>query len=145
MELKRILRAIKNDKTRVEIIKENKSYYKNRNNIKEKGVVSYKEQGKDPLRNADNRISHNFHEILVDEKASYLFTYPVLFDIDNNKNLNKEVSNILGGNFAKKAQYLCVEASNCGTAWLHYWIDENNGFEFEKVETEEIIPIYSNY
>ncbi|MDU4727980.1 MULTISPECIES: phage portal protein [Clostridium] len=144
MELKRILRAIKNDKTRVEIIKENKSYYKNRNNIKEKGVVSYKEQGKDPLRNADNRISHNFHEILVDEKASYLFTYPVLFDIDNNKNLNKEVSNILGGNFAKKAQYLCVEASNCGTAWLHYWIDENNGFEFEKVETEEIIPIYSS-
>lgn len=144
MELKRIIKLINDNKDRVNSILENKKYYENNNKVKEKGIVSAQVMGNDPLRNADNRIAHNFHELLVDEKASYLFTYPVIFDIDNNKAINKKVANILGGNFAKKSQYLCVEASNCGVAWLHYWIAENGEFKFEKVKTEEIIPIYSS-
>ncbi len=52
-----------------------------------KMVLDLRDQGKDPLRSADNRIAHNFHQILVDEKASYMFTYPVIFDIENDKKI----------------------------------------------------------
>ncbi|MCU5830200.1 phage portal protein, partial [Clostridioides difficile] len=82
MELEKIRAIISADAARRQEILQAKSYYYNKNDILKKGVV-VQNRDENPLRNADNRISHNFHEILVDEKASYMFTYPVLFDIDN--------------------------------------------------------------
>ena len=146
-ELKRLRSKIQNNITRREEMLKAKSYYKNETDILEKGVTPNTEGTKDPLRNADNRISHNFHQLLVDEKVAYMFTYPVLFDIDNNKDLNKKVIEILGDDFERKIKNLAIEASNCGTAWLHYWIDESENdkkFKYDKVNTEEVIPIYSN-
>jgi len=125
------------------MIFEAKRYYENDNDIKQKGVVPKKE-GKDPLRNADNRIPHNHHEIIVDEKISYLFTYPVLFDIDDDKDKNNKLTEVLGEDFRRKIKNIATEASNCGTAWLHYWIKDNIDFKYEMVDTEQIIPIYSN-
>lgn len=125
-----------------------KNYYKNKTDVEILGVVPKNSENKDPLRNADNRISHNFHQILVDEKIAYMFTYPVLFDIDNNKNINDKVNEILGDDFERKIKNLAIEASNCGVAWLHYWIDETDPnkrvFKYDKVNSEEIIPLYSN-
>lgn len=125
-----------------------KSYYENKTDIEQCGVVPKNLENKDPLRNADNRISHNFHQILVDEKVAYMFTYPILFDIDDNKDINDKVNEILGDDFGRKIKNLAIEASNCGLAWLHYWVDEtdssNKIFKYEKVNTEEVVPIYSN-
>ncbi|WP_410743878.1 phage portal protein, partial [Clostridium neonatale] len=48
-------------------------YYRNKNDI-----LTYDrkkdEDSENPLRNADNRISSNFHGLLVNQKASYMFT-----------------------------------------------------------------------
>lgn len=135
---------IDNDIERGKSILEAKRYYKNDTDIKRKGVVPQNKEAKDPLRNADNRISHNFHELLVDEKVSYMFTYPVIFDIDDNKDLNNKLMGVLDESFRRKSKALATEASNCGTAWLHYWIKDNKDFKYEMVDTEQIIPIYSN-
>lgn len=143
MNIKKIKRLIDNDINRKDSILEAKRYYENDNDIKRKGVVPKKE-GKDPLRNADNRIPHNHHEIIVDEKISYLFTYPVLFDIDDDKDKNNKLTEVLGEDFRRKIKNIATEASNCGTAWLHYWIKDNKDFKYEMVDTEQIIPIYSN-
>lgn len=140
-------KILNNSEKKSEILKA-KSYYENKTDILENGVVAKNGDTKDPLRNADNRISHNFHQILVDEKVAYMFTYPVLFDIDNNEELNKKVNEILGDDFERKTKDIAIEASNCGVSWLHYWIDEADSkekkFKYEKVDTEEIVPIYSN-
>lgn len=128
-------------------IEKAKKYYRVDNTIKKTGVRP-KEDTKDPLRTANNKIPHNFHQILVDEKASYLFTYPILFDIDNNNKLNTQVSEVLGDDFQRKAKNICIEASNAGTAWVHYWYAEDKegekNFKYEKVNTEEVIPLYDN-
>lgn len=146
--LERIKMKIINNNENKSKILQAKSYYENKTDVLKSGVVANNEETKNPLRNADNRISHNFHQILVDEKVAYMFTYPVLFDIDNNKDLNDKVNTILGDDFERKIKNLAIEASNCGVAWLHYWIDEtdlsNKKFKYEKVNTEEVIPIYSN-
>lgn len=113
MEIKDIQKIINDDSDRREHIIKAKDYYNNETDIQKSGVVP---TDKDPLRNADNRISHNFHQLLVDEKASYMFTYPVLFNIDNNKDINKEVTEILGDDFESISQDLCIEASNAGLA-----------------------------
>ncbi|MDZ4991909.1 phage portal protein [Clostridium perfringens] len=141
MELNQIQKIINDDIDRRENILKAKKYYDNENDIKESGVVP---NDTDPLRNADNRISHNFHQILVNEKAAYMFTYPVLFNLDNNKELNKKVTEILGDDFESISQELCIEASNTGLGWIHYWVnDGKKTFNYAIVPTEQIIPIYS--
>lgn len=141
MELNQIQKIINDDIDRRDSILKAKKYYDNENDIKESGVVP---NDTDPLRNADNRISHNFHQILVNEKSAYMFTYPVLFNIDNNKELNKKITEILGDDFESISQELCIEASNAGLGWIHYWVnDEKKTFNYAIVPTEQIIPIHS--
>lgn len=147
MKLEKIKKIIANDKTKVEKILSEKKYYKVENDILDTGVRP-KDAGNDPLRNADNRIAHNFHQLLVDEKASYMFTYPVIFDVENDKDINSKVNKTLGDDFNRKSKNLCIEASNVGCSWLHYWINNSSEmkkeFKYELVNTEEIIPIYDN-
>ena len=149
MDINKIKLIIRNDQQRRKTVLEHKKYYEYDNDIKTTGIVPV-DNYKDPLRQADNRIAHNFHELLVNEKAAYMFTYPVLFDIDDNRSeLNDEVLRILGDDFESISKNLCIEASNAGVAWLHYWygvdeIGDKKSFEYEMVETEQIIPVYSN-
>ena len=119
-----------------------KDYYHNKTLIKETGVVPKTKSN--VLRNADNRIAHNFHQLLVDEKVAYMFTYPILIDVDDNEAINERVDDTLGQEFTRKMKDLGVEASNTGCGWLHYWANEKNEFRYEKVESEQIIPIYSD-
>lgn len=143
MNVEKIKSIIQNDKNRRELILKNKKYYNNDNDIMYKGVNPNLDN-KDPLRNADNRISHNFHQLLVDEKASYMFTYPVLFDLDNNKELNNKIVKVLGDYFESISKDLCIEASNCSNSFIHYWENEENKFDYALVKTEQVIPVYSN-
>lgn len=143
LDANKITKIISDDSDRREKILTAKRYYDNENDIEKSGVVPL--DGSDPVRNADNRISHNFHQLLVNEKAAYMFTYPVLFDLGNNKELNEKIKEILGDDFESTSQELCIESSNAGIAWIHYWIstDTNKKFEYAIVDTEQIIPIYA--
>lgn len=95
------------------------------------------------LHNADNRVPSSFYNLLVDQKTSYMFTQPPAFDVGN-KMANKKINEILGDEFAKNCQKLCTNASNCGVAWLHFWKDEDNNFQYGIVNSQEIIPIWSS-
>lgn len=103
------------------------------------------EAGSDnPLRNADNRVAFNFYSLLVDQKASYLFTAPPLFDVKDDA-LNLLVAEVLGDSYAKKAKDLCVDASNSGCGWVHYWVNEAGGFEWGVIPSAQVFPVYSNF
>lgn len=95
-----------------------------------------------PLRNADNRISTNWHGLLVDQKAAYLFTYPPTFETENDA-INKKIINLLGDEFPKFCKDICVEASNTGVGWAFVWDDENKQRQYAIVKSEQIIPLYS--
>lgn len=115
-------------------------YYENKNDI----LYTEKEGDKDtenPLRNADNRIPHNFYGLLVNQKSSYLFTTPPTFDIGENAQ-NKAISGIIGDAFPKSCKDLCINASNTGMAWLHVWEKENK-LLYGVVDSKEVIPIWS--
>ena len=82
--LQRIKNKILNNESNKGKILQAKSYYKNQNDIINKGVTA-KSETKDPLRNADNRIPHNIHQLLVDEKISYLLTYPPIISVEDER------------------------------------------------------------
>lgn len=123
-------------------------YYRNNNDIKENGVLNQqydaylKANNLNPLRNADNRISHNWHRLLVDQKISYGFSYPPMFDVGD-AGINKKIVEVLGDEYGKIIKDLAVDASNCGVAWLHIWEDEK-GFNYAVVDPKQVIPIYSS-
>lgn len=94
-----------------------------------------------PLRNADNRIGINYHGLLVNQKASYMFTSPPLFDVGN-KEINKKIAKILGDKFSKVCKDLCVNASNGGIAWLHLWKDDTEEIKYACVNPAQIIAVF---
>lgn len=119
-----------------------KRYYMNNTD------VLYGEQKKDkednPLRNADNRIPRNFHGLLVNQKASYAFTTPPLFDAGS-KELNDTIVKGLGDDYADSCIQLCVNAANESVGWVHYWINDSGEFEWGVLDSDEIIPVYTKH
>lgn len=120
-------------------------YYRGQNDIKFRQVrVDCGNDGKSVLRHADNRIAFNFHALLVDQKASYLFAAPPLFDVGSER-ANKEIRRILGGQYGKNMKDLCVDASNAGVSWVHYWVDEKTGeFKYLPIPSIQIFPVFTN-
>lgn len=118
-------------------------YYRNKNDILFPKPEETRSKEEEPIRNADNRISHGFHGLLVKQKASYAFTRPPVFDVGTDAG-NKKVTAVLGDKFAKNCKKICTNASNSGIAWVHYWKDENNNFKYAVVDSKQIIPIYTD-
>ena len=119
-------------------------YYEHKNDILEDSAPANRNKHKEenPLRAADNRIPHDYHAQLVNQKASYLFSYPPTFDTGNTS-LNKQIKEILGDNYEKYCNVLCTNASNYRNAWLHVWKGTEGKFKYAPVEPIQIIPIYS--
>lgn len=116
-------------------------YYRKKNDILKR--VRKQSADNTPLRNADNRVPSNLYNVLVNQKASYLFTTPPSFDTGN-QSANKKIMEILGDNYFKTCKSLCVKASNCVVAWLHYWEDDKGKFKYAVVDSKQIIPIFTN-
>lgn len=139
LSVNKIKKIINNDSQRRNLILQEKHYYENDNDIRKKGVVT---ENTDPIRNADNRISHNFHQLITDEKDAYMFTSEVLFDVGDESH-NKTIKEVLGDDFKSESVYLAENATNNRVGWLHYWIDDDTDkFLFATVETEQCIPIF---
>lgn len=117
-------------------------YYRNKNDILKNKPKALEEDTENPLRNADNRIPRNFHGLLVNQKAAYMFTAPPLFDIGS-QDANKRITEVLGDRYAKTAKDLCVNSSNCSVAWLHYWKDKDKAFQYGVVDSKQIIPVWT--
>ncbi|MGQ5708816.1 phage portal protein [Lactobacillus sp. PSON] len=149
MEIKDIQKIIRNTATSRANFNTNyeKSlrYYMNKNDIvnRTNGESKINKEGKDdPLRSADNRISSNFHQLLVDQEAGYIATVAPSIDVGE-KALNNKITNVLGDNFNSTLNRLVIDAANAGVAWLHYWIDDSNNFRYGIIPPNQITAIYS--
>lgn len=118
-------------------------YYRNKNDILFPRREEIRNKEEEPIRNADNRISHGFHGLLVKQKAAYAFTRPPVFDVGSASN-NKRISDVLGEKFSKICKKICTNASNSGVAWIHFWKNEEGKFCYAVVDSKQIIPIYTD-
>lgn len=118
-------------------------YYKNKNDILFPKIEETRSKKEEPIRNADNRISHGFHGLLVRQKAAYAFTRPPAFDIGSVGN-NKRVADVLGEKFSKICKKICTNASNSGVAWVHFWKNEEGAFRYAVVDSKQIVPVYTD-
>lgn len=118
-------------------------YYRNETDILVSGSKKAEDEKEErPLRNADNRIPRNFHGLIVNQKASYMFTAPPLFDIGS-KAGNDTITGTLGDEYRKNCMELCINSANTSVGWIHYWTNEKGEFEYAVVDSKQIIPIKS--
>lgn len=150
MEVKPMIELLKKtDKRRIafsERFEKSLRYYSNKNDItlRNDGESKVNKDGKDEmLRHADNRVSSNYHQLLVDQEAGYLATVPPTVDVEEDS-LNDQIKKTLGDNFNLRLNQLVVDASNAGVAWVHYWIDDSGQFRYGIVPPNQVTPIYSN-
>lgn len=115
-------------------------YYNNKNDILTKSVSDY-EKDLNPFRSAENKISHNWFNLLVNQKVGYIFAYPPTINVYDEV-LNEKINDILGDRFTKILKDLCIEASCFGKSYLHIWIEGK--FKFINIPATQIIPIYSD-
>lgn len=115
-------------------------YYRNKTDILN---TRDKDDEKEPLRNANNKICSGFYSLLINQKASYAFTYPPIIDVGE-KTTNEKIAEVLGDAYAKNCKKLCVNASNAGIAWVHYWKDDEGNFKWAVVDSSQVIPVYNN-
>lgn len=116
-------------------------YYRNQTDILLDDIIK---RGIDerPLRNADNRIPFNYHGLLVNQKASYMFTAPPLFDLGS-KVANKKLAAFLGDKWPKVCKDLCINASNASVSWLHIWKDKESAqWKYAVVPSQQITPVW---
>ncbi|MEA5134643.1 MAG: phage portal protein [Candidatus Fimivivens sp.] len=98
--------------------------------------------GKNPLKSADNRIPTNWHRIITDQKAGYLFTYPPQFDAKDSTELAKMITDTLGQDYPKVIKQLCIDATNCGIGWLAYWYNPGELFSYWYVDPKQIRVVF---
>ncbi|WP_407893504.1 phage portal protein [Lacticaseibacillus sp. N501-2] len=153
MEIESLKRLLKNTAAEhthfVEQSQKSLSYYNNKTDItiRNGGESKVNNDGADkdkgPLRRADYRVSSNFHQILVDQKADYLASKAPKIDTGIDAT-NKVIDQVLGDDFAATLQELCVDASNCGVAWLHVWHDDAaNKIRYAPIPPDQVIPLYA--
>lgn len=121
-------------------------YYRNETDIMigppKKEQEAEKGEPENPLRNADNRVPFNFHGLLVNQKAAYMFTAPPIFDVGSDA-ANKTLRMFFGDKYPKVCKDLCVEASNAAVGWIHVWKDGKTGtYNYAIVPSEQVIPVW---
>lgn len=135
-EKQEILNLLMNDIERKKQISTAREYYYIDNPILRTGVLM---DEKELMRKADNRIPHNFHQLISDEEVDYIFSYAPIIDTGSTSS-NKKICKWLGDDFLRKMRKLSLEAINSGCAWMHYWLSDNT-FKYAPVPSDQIIPI----
>lgn len=104
-------------------------------------TTSQKKPDKTGWREAHNQIPSNFYQILVDQKASYMFSNPPTFDVGDER-MNQEIVDVLGESFSDKLQNLSVYTSNMWRGSMFCWIDPDDGsFQYEVVDSRRVFLI----
>ena len=126
---------------RVKATQEAERYYANITDIKTNKPKPSAVAAPDPVRSADNRLSHRWHGLLTDQKAAYVATYPPLIDLGS-AGQNKRLQKLLGDRWGRDFRRLVVDATNSGCAWVHVW-QEGGCREYGIVDSKQLIPVYA--
>jgi SPP1 family phage portal protein len=121
-------------------------YYNNESDIKKRKKYYYRDGQKvedtQGLK-TNNKIPHNWHKILVDQKSSYLVGQPIVFEAEEEA-FTEILNEKFDDEFDDIANELVKGASNKGKEWLHVYINGKGEFDYIIIPAEEVIPIYDN-
>lgn len=127
-------------------------YYSNRNDIISRKLYYRDSEGNqaEDTEKVNNKMTHNWHKLLVDQKCAYLVGNPVTFgfkDEGKDKEFLDKINEVLEDDFDDEAAELLKEASNKGVAWLQLYIEKveegkQGALKYAMIPSEEVIPVW---
>ena len=129
---------------------EGNQYYKNQQKIKSRKITYMVDRAVvEDTQSANNKLSHPFHKIVVDQKVGYVSGTPIKItpkDTENKDQIafNEVVTETLGEEFPDTVNNYIKGASNQGEEWLHVFVDEEGMFDYVITPATQIIPIYES-
>ena len=93
---------------------------------------------------------HNFHQLLVDQKTSYVVGKPPTVTIEGAekstalKNFEDEVTKYIDETFADTINDYITGTSNKGVEWLHFYITKSGELRYVIIPAQEVIPFYES-
>ncbi|AZV57934.1 phage portal protein [Clostridium sp. AWRP] len=120
------------------------AYYENRNDINNRDKFCYvnKQKVVDETK-VNNKLSHAFMKLMVDEKVGYLLGKPPRYTSLNDK-FQQKIDEILDENFDDILNESGVEASNKGISWLQVYIDDDEKLSFKLIPSEQVVPLWKD-
>jgi len=124
---------------------EGQEYYENEPKIRDRQRY-YWDRGNrkvDPTK-PNNKMAHNWHKLLVDQKVGYLLGKPISVNAEPDSYAEK-INDMLTDDFHDELQETGKEAANKGVAYWHPYIDKNGEFSYVLIPSEQLILIYDNH
>jgi len=119
-------------------------YYFNETDIQYKRRYFWEDGAKkEDSTKANNKLTHGWHNLLVDQKVAYLTGNPLNISAESDE-LQEKVNDTLGDEFDDTLSELVLGASNKGKEFLHPYIDEEGKFNYVIIPAEQVIPLYDN-
>ncbi|MBE3140000.1 MAG: phage portal protein [Thermoplasmata archaeon] len=97
------------------------------------------------INKVNNKISHPFHKILVDQKVAYICGNPLTLSVsedEQKETVEDAISEYLGSRFDECISEQIKGACNKGFETIHFYVDPDGELQYVIVPAEQIIPIY---
>jgi SPP1 family phage portal protein len=120
------------------------AYYENKNDISNRKRHCYinKQKIVDDTK-INNKLSHAFMKLLVDEKIGYILGKSPGYT-SSDDNFEKKINDILDEDFDDALNESGIEASNKGISWLQVYIDDNEKLSLKLVPSEQVVPLWDD-
>ena len=119
-------------------------YYENDTDINRRKLYKYIDgQRVEDTDRPNNKLTHGFAKIIVDEKVNYLLGKAPIIAADDEK-FQEKLIGFMDDEFDDLLQEIGVEAANKGIAWLQPYIDEDGDLRFKKHDSEKVIPVWKD-
>jgi SPP1 family phage portal protein len=93
--------------------------------------------------NSNKRNIHAFHQLMVDQKASYIVGKPPSITVNNDDAFQEAITTRTNDeDFPDMLYDWVVSASNKGIEWVHPYYDPNGILRYCIVPANEVIPFY---
>ena len=91
----------------------------------------------------NNKIVNNQYKKLVKQKVNYIASKTPSISTDNEK-YNELLNNIFDKGFLKTIKRIATDVYNNGIGWLFLYIDEEGNLKFKRLNSVEVIPIWTD-
>ncbi len=121
------------------------NYFIGKNDIEKIDFRQYEANGvvKTNKNRSNNKISHNFLKILINQAVSYICGNPIGYKTEDIK-LQEYLDQIFMFEFDDNNVMWIKEAMKKGRSYLHFYYDVEGNLNYAIVPSEQIIPIYKD-
>lgn len=122
------------------------NYYAGKNDVLQIDFRQYKANGqtKTNENRSNQRISHNFTKLLVNQAVSYICGNPITYKYGDDDKFQEYLDNLFMFDFDDNNVQWLKESRTKGKGYVHVYYEVTGQLNYTVIPSEQIIPIYKD-